>query len=378
MPQSLRLPALFANGCVLQRGGPVPVWGWAAPGASVRAACAGSSATATTGADGRWRLDLPELPAGGPYVLEVAAAAETVRVGEVLVGEVWLASGQSNMDLAALNAGYSVEELTDLDQPQVRFFVVQRRGTARPQDDTTGEWLAATGGAVGHASGAALACALRLHRRLGVAVGIIQASVGGTGAEWWTRREVLDAHPDLRPLMDQLRQKGGGEAADTPAAQAALAAWKQAAFHQDPGISSEAQGWSAPGFADAAWESMPLPCTWESQGHLLDGASWSAASARNAPTPTVGSAATPSRPGWSAAPRWRSRCASSTTSAMAASSPGRCSCSRSACRCASACASTEPGAIASSCRCRPSRAAPSRRRRGAPMSSPPRATCGTA
>jgi sialate O-acetylesterase len=274
MTTSLRLSALFANGCVLQRGGPVPVWGWAAPGAGVRAACAGRSATATAGRDGRWRLDLPELPVGGPCVLEVAAASETVRIADVLVGEVWLASGQSNMDQAAVNAGFSVEELTDLDQPLVHVFVAQRRGTSRPQDDTAGEWLPASGGAVGHASGAALACALRLQRRLGIPVGIIQGSVGGTSAEWWTRREALDAHPDLRPLMDQLRAKGGCEAADSPAAQAALTAWKATAFHQDPGISAEAQGWSAPGFADAAWETMNLPCTWESQGHQLDGACW--------------------------------------------------------------------------------------------------------
>ena len=165
-------------------------------------------------------------------------------------------------------------KLTDLDQPLVRFFMVPRRGTGKPQDDTSGEWLSASGEVIGLVSGAALACALRLQRRLGVPVGIIQASVGGTGAEWWTRREVLDAHPDLRPMMDQLRQSGGDADSDTPEAQAALAAWTAIARHQDPGIAAMAQSWSMADFADAAWATMPLPCTWESQGHLLDGACW--------------------------------------------------------------------------------------------------------
>lgn len=272
---ALRLPAIFSTGCVLQRGGPVPVWGWAAPGAAVRVACAGRAAAATAGADGRWRADLPELPAGGPWAIEVSSGAESLSVGDVLVGEVWLASGQSNMDMAAGNAGCSIEELTDLDLPAVRAFVVARRGTSRPLPDADGAWCQAVGGAVSHVSGAALTCAIDLHRRLGVPVAVVQASVGGTGAEWWTRREALDAHPDLRPLMDALRRTGAPDVdPESPAARAAVDAWRRAAFHQDPGISAEAAGWSAAGFDDAGWESMDLPCTWESRGHQLDGACW--------------------------------------------------------------------------------------------------------
>jgi sialate O-acetylesterase len=275
MATTLRLPHLFSPGCVLQRGGGVPVWGWAAPAAVVTVSCAGRAAEALADGDGRWRLTLPELPAGGPYELVVASGDESLAVDDVLVGEVWLASGQSNMHMAAANAGFSLEELTDLDLPRLRCFSVAVRGTGRPLDDAEGTWVAASGGAVSHISGAALACAIDLHRRLGVPVGMIQAAVGGTFAEWWTRREALDAHPDLRPLMDALRASGATSVdPTTPAAKAAAAAWQRAAFHQDPGIAPACNGWSAPGFDDAGWQDMVLPCTWESQGHQLDGACW--------------------------------------------------------------------------------------------------------
>lgn len=199
---------LFTDGAVLQRNAPVPVWGTARPGERVTVSVAGRSASAVTGADGWWRVRLAPMAAGGPYVLTIAGARDTVRRRDVLVGEVWVAGGQSNM-------GFTLERATGADTviPQsgdalLRLFTV-RRDTSDTLRHTLveprqGGWSRAAPSTVPSMSAVAYFFARELRRTLGVPVGVIHASWGGTPAEAWTTRATMARVPALRARVAQL------------------------------------------------------------------------------------------------------------------------------------------------------------------------------
>ena len=190
----VRLAALFADGVVLQRERDIPVWGTATPGADVTVALDDDSQRAKAGADGKWQVRLAPRKAGGPHVLKVqeAGAAQAVEVKDVLVGEVWLASGQSNMHWTfSHNIRDKEKELDAANDPQLRQFTVGKGQAKQPADDVKGSWhradragLLAEGtngsSAVGYFFGRAL------RRELKVPVGIINSSVGGTPIEQWS------------------------------------------------------------------------------------------------------------------------------------------------------------------------------------------------
>ena len=123
---SLELSLLFSDGAVLQRDRPLPVWGRATPGDQVDVELDGRSAQATAGADGRWTVQLPAHAAGGPYELRVRAGSEERRVRDVLVGEVWLASGQSNMEWPVAQTLHAQEDIAGAGDPSLRHFKVPR------------------------------------------------------------------------------------------------------------------------------------------------------------------------------------------------------------------------------------------------------------
>lgn len=218
--QSLRPAGIFSDHMVLQRGGPVAVWGRAAPGASVRAEIAGRSAEGPCDAQGRWRVELPELPVGGPYrlVLEArptdpAAAAEVVTLGDILVGEVWLCSGQSNMEWPVRRAKDAPAEIAAADHPRIRLFKVRKVVSKAPLEDTTGgwsrrewRWVRCSPDTVGEFSAVGYFFGRELQAALDVPVGLIQAAWGGTPAEAWTSRETLEAHPEFAPILERWRR----------------------------------------------------------------------------------------------------------------------------------------------------------------------------
>ena len=209
---AVRLPGIFGNHLVVQRGQPVPVWGWANPGETVVVEFAGQTVGTQTGDDGRWKVELTACKVGPPSDLTVkGSSGEAVALKDVLVGDVWLCSGQSNMQWT-FNAGQGVmnndAEVAAANYPDVRMFTVARTAAPKPSADVKGEWLPITpanlrvGGTDG-ASALAYFFGRELHQRLGVPIGLVNASVGGTAAERWTSRTALEAHPSLRSLADE-------------------------------------------------------------------------------------------------------------------------------------------------------------------------------
>ena len=195
------LPPLFGNHMVLQQGREVPVWGWAEPQERITVSILDQSRQTTADAAGRWRLALPALPAGGPYRLTVQGN-RTVVIDDVLVGEVWICSGQSNMAFSLDRAATAAQDLPDADYAGIRLFQVKERSVLQPVETTPGAaWQQLTPESVRGFSAVGYLFARRLHKELGVPVGMIQSTWSGTVAELWTSNAALQSSPELQPLL---------------------------------------------------------------------------------------------------------------------------------------------------------------------------------
>jgi len=199
----VKLASPFGDHMVLQRDRPAPVWGQAAPGERVTVTLGAQQAAATAGRDGRWKVSLPALPAGGPHTLTVAGK-KTVTVSDVLVGEVWLASGQSNMHFALERTTNGAQEVAGADVPTLRFFQVAQAMTVEPQSTCQGRWAVCSPATAGAFSGVAYFFARDLQRRLGVPVGILQATWSGSPIQPLMDPAALAGNPAFRPLREHL------------------------------------------------------------------------------------------------------------------------------------------------------------------------------
>ena len=191
---------------MLQRDQPVPIWGWTTPGAKVTVKLNKKSATATAAADGRWQVKLAQFHAGGPYTITVTGP-QTLVVNDVLLGDVWLCSGQSNMEmgLAACNA---TNEMAKANFPNIRLLTVPRRLAPQPTDATACQWLLCNPtnlakGVWGGFSATAFFFGQHLHQELNVPIGLIHSAWGGTVAEAWTSHEGLQTLSDFTPKPPQ-------------------------------------------------------------------------------------------------------------------------------------------------------------------------------
>ncbi|MEM1185258.1 MAG: sialate O-acetylesterase [Planctomycetota bacterium] len=204
----LSLPAVFGNHMVVQRNADVPFWGEAAPGARVEVRIGRHVGRATADATGAWRATLPAMPAGGPYEVTVSASTgDRLTLSDVLVGEVWLCSGQSNMEWDLESSEESAGVLASTFDDQIRLFHVPRRGSDEPIDDVQTSWVRAEYDSVRRFSGVAYFMALRLREELGVPVGLVQNAFGGAPAEAFVPIADLEADPMLRPIVEDMRQK---------------------------------------------------------------------------------------------------------------------------------------------------------------------------
>jgi sialate O-acetylesterase len=226
----VKLPGVFGNHMVLQRELSVPVWGWASPGEKVTVELAGQTKSATADAQGKWSVKLDALQAGGPHVLTVTSG-NTVKIDDVLVGEVWLGSGQSNMAMSVAGSKDFPQEKAAANFPKIRMFTVARKTADSPQDDCAGKWEVCSPHTVGGFSAAAYFFGRELHKTLEVPVGLINSSWGGTPVQAWTSLPVQEAAPELGPMLAAWKKNIAGY--DPEAAKARfekqLARWKEQA-----------------------------------------------------------------------------------------------------------------------------------------------------
>jgi sialate O-acetylesterase len=206
------MPAIFSDGAVLQKTDQVPVWGWGSPGEDVSVKLAGASASAKADDTGKWSVVLDLSDAGaGPHELTAKAAQDEITIRDVLVGEVWLCSGQSNMEMRLRfcdNAG----EIGKVNNPEIRHFKVERASSEKPLEDLTGKWIKAQGSDLGEFTAVGYHFAKNLQEQLGCPVGLINSSHGGSVIETWVAEPVLQSHEDFQKasiFLDDLMAKQG-------------------------------------------------------------------------------------------------------------------------------------------------------------------------
>lgn len=194
---AVKLPAIFSDHMVLQQDTGAPVWGWADAGEAVKVSVAGETQETKAGADGKWKVKLGKLKAGGPHTLAVQGT-NTITIQDVLVGEVWLGSGQSNMAMSVSGAQDYEAEQKSADLPKLRMFTERSNASATEQEVGAGTWEICTREKVGRFSATLYFAGREIHRELGVPVGLINSSVGGTPIESWIAPAAQQASKTLQ------------------------------------------------------------------------------------------------------------------------------------------------------------------------------------
>jgi len=244
---------MFGDNMVLQRGKAVRFWGWVKPGETVNVKMDGRTASTVAGPAGRWQVELVAPAPGGPYAVTIASASQSVTLHEVLVGDVWLCGGQSNMELGLSRARNGVEEIKAAGHPQIRLFKVQSHVAYAAAASLQGAWKICspqTAGEGGGFSAVAYFFGRKLQADLQVPIGLIQDCWGGTPAESWMNPETLHALKAFdEPLaeMERLHKAGGPEYGSF------LMHWLEA---YDVGLSNH---WSASGWDDSNWKPVRIP-----------------------------------------------------------------------------------------------------------------------
>jgi sialate O-acetylesterase len=226
------LPEFFSDGMVLQRERDAAIWGKAAAGEEVTVTFKGKTATAKAGDDGKWRAAITTGPADAAgAVLTVASGGKTVEIRDVLVGEVWFASGQSNMVFTVERAPAYESIVKETTLPGLRFFNAAQVTAVEPQDDIEGEWTSASPKTNGGYSAVAFFFAKKLHEDLGIPVGVIKSAWGGKPVETFTSREALETLPGTKALVDTLlaEDKVYNPVTARAAYEQRLAEWQEAA-----------------------------------------------------------------------------------------------------------------------------------------------------
>jgi len=232
--------AVFSDHMVLQSGMSVPIWGTADPAEKVTVKLSGQSKSAVADADGKWMVRLTKLKPGGPFEMTIAgnkAGEAPITVKDVLVGEVWLGSGQSNMDFTVgtttkhyfAGVKNEAEEIAAANYPQIRMFTGAWKNSYEPQSEISGTWLIVTPDSVKEMSAIGYLFARDMQEELKVPFGIITEAFGASTAEAWTSREALAADPRLKPLVDAFDAKVAEYKINPPDMTAALKAWQEAA-----------------------------------------------------------------------------------------------------------------------------------------------------
>ncbi len=229
----VKLPSIFTDNAVFQSGQPVRVWGWADPGEEVTVTTNTSSfadkLTQVADKEGRWEVKLDSFGSGEKLTL-VVEGKNRLEVKNILVGEVWLCSGQSNMAWTVARSDNFEQEKANANHPEIRMFKVNYRPATKPQQDVPGQWIVCSPETVGLFSGTAYFFGLEIHQNMKVPVGLINSSVGGTAVEAWTSMDAQKNVKKLAPIFASWDKLAKGYNAEKAQAsyEKRLAQWKKA------------------------------------------------------------------------------------------------------------------------------------------------------
>lgn len=266
----VRLPAIIGDNMVLQQGMKVRIWGSANAGENVTVTFNKKSVSAVADAQGQWQVWIGPLKASKPSELTV----NTLVIKNVLVGEVWLCSGQSNMEWPLINTIRGQETVAQANHPEMRLFTVEHQTSATPLSDVQGHWVVTTLDDVAHFSAVGYFFGRELYQNLNVPIGLIDSSWGGTPAEAWTSHDALASSPELKPILDRYQSSLNTLPETKEAYARALAQWEEKNLYLDAGNKGEALGYADPAASMNGWAKIDLPKQFETAGLFIDGAVW--------------------------------------------------------------------------------------------------------
>ena len=250
---TLKLACVFTNNAVLQHSREVPIWGEGRPGSVVSILFRNASTTSVVGDDGRFKANIASGLPGGPFELVVQADDQVLTVHNVLVGEVWFCSGQSNMQFALKDSLGAETEIPQARHSRIRLLTMERNSTSEPVNEFKGAWMPCTPETAASFSAVGYFFGKQLHQQLDIPIGLINSSWGGTTCEAWTSREALSDENELAYLTKPIVTPGP---------------------HIDPGMADKAANWMDPQLDDQSWPVMQIPQPWELTGLNIDGAVW--------------------------------------------------------------------------------------------------------
>ena len=277
----IRLPAIIGDNMVLQQGRPTPIWGWSDANDTVTVSFAGQTKSTEPDANGRWQVILDPLEANatpGDLLLSSKIKNQKSEIKNVLVGEVWLCSGQSNMQWGVGASRDAPQEIAQAKYPSIRLFTVACQTAAKPQQDCVGSWRVCSPESVPAFTAVGYFFGRKLHKELKGPIGLIGSSWGGTVAEAWTSAGTLrEKLPEFAPGLDRL---AGNDAEEQKAvktyeqrnAEFQAQCKKMYALEDDHATAAK---YADPKFDDSAWKTTKLPGNWEA-GPLpaVDGIVW--------------------------------------------------------------------------------------------------------
>lgn len=202
----VKLPSLFSDHMVLQEGAPVPVWGWAKPGEKISLSVGNQIRAATADGNGRWSVSLDPLKSG-LHLTMIVLGENKIEIHDVLTGEVWLGSGQSNMGLKVKESQNADAEKATANFPQIRMFTVDHKSSPEPLDDCSGRWEVCGADSVPNFSAVMYFFGRELHQKLQSPVGIIHSSWGGTPIQSWIPLQLQMESPGCDKLLEEKRRK---------------------------------------------------------------------------------------------------------------------------------------------------------------------------
>ncbi|MCK3686073.1 sialate O-acetylesterase [Maribellus sp. YY47] len=270
----VKLPRIFSSNMVLQQGIEIPVWGWADKGERVIISFNNSTVRTKTDKDGKWSVKLPIQEYGGPYTLTVKGK-NTITFDNVMIGEVWVCSGQSNMEWMLRNTNNAEQEIRTATNSAIRLFTVPKRVEQFPVDDLEGgEWLECSPETVPDFSAVGYLFGRELSEKLNVPIGLIHTSWGGTVAETWTSEETIKNDPDLSKPLAELQQLDLSNYREQKIASIKKILGGEFP-EKDMGMQNGKAVWAAADFNDNDWKTIKTPGLWEGEGYPdIDGIGW--------------------------------------------------------------------------------------------------------
>lgn len=269
----VRLPGIFGDNMVLQRDRPVMIWGWSNPGENITVRLDRQTKKIRAGKDGKWKLSLDPMPAGGPFQMTVQGK-NTITINNILFGEVWICSGQSNMEWRVQNSNDPEKEIAAANYPRIRHIKVPNTVALEPQQDIgEAEWQVCSPETVGQFTAVGYFFARELVNELDVPVGLINSSWGGTHVETWTSREAFEGSDEFRSMIASLPKINLDSIRNERAEQVVRNIENlQGPLNQ---ARENAGRWKDREFPDASWPKMELPSLWERKAlGNMDGVVW--------------------------------------------------------------------------------------------------------